>query len=62
MTPQEIFSLVGRDLVRVEAEFYSHTRDASEVVSSIVATCIKVVANARPALLLLASRLVSGSQ
>ena len=61
MTPQEIFSLVGRDLVRVEAEFYRHTQDASEVVSSIVRYMHEGGGKrVRPALLLLASKLVSG--
>ncbi|HEV8485160.1 MAG TPA: polyprenyl synthetase family protein [Blastocatellia bacterium] len=61
MTPQEIFSLVGRDLVRVEEEFYRHTQDASEVVSSIVRYMHEGGGKrVRPALLLLASKLVSG--
>jgi octaprenyl-diphosphate synthase len=61
MTPQEIFSLVGRDLVRVEEEFYRHTQDASDVVSSIVRYMHEGGGKrVRPALLLLASKLVSG--
>ena len=61
MTPQEIFSLVGRDLLRVEEEFYRHTVDASDVVSSIVRYMHEGGGKrVRPALLLLASKLVSG--
>ena len=61
MTPQEIFSLVGRDLVRVEEEFYRHTEDASDIVSSIVRYMHEGGGKrVRPALLLLASKLVSG--
>jgi octaprenyl-diphosphate synthase len=61
MTPQEIFSLVSHDLVRVEEEFYGHMKDASEVVSSIVRYMHEGGGKrVRPALLLLASRLVSG--
>jgi octaprenyl-diphosphate synthase len=61
MTPQEIFSLVSHDLVRVEEEFYGHMKDASDVVSSIVRYMHEGGGKrVRPALLLLASRLVSG--
>jgi octaprenyl-diphosphate synthase len=60
MTPQEIFSLVSHDLVRVEEEFYCHLKDASEVVSSIVRYMHEGGGKrVRPALLLLASKLIS---
>ena len=60
MTPAQIFSLVRRDLVQVEEELDRRVRDASEVVSSIVRyTQQSGGKRVRPALLLLAAKLVN---
>ena len=61
MSPEEIFSLVRHDLELVEREFEREVTDASPVVSSIARYLQEGGGKrVRPALLLLASRLVSG--
>src|SRR5262245_18444587 len=61
MTPEEIFSLVHHDLALVEQEFERNVSDASTLVSSIARYLHDGGGKrVRPALLLLASRLVSG--
>jgi octaprenyl-diphosphate synthase len=61
MTPEEIFSLVQRDLALVEEEFDRNLSDASTLVSSIGRYLHEGGGKrVRPALVLLASRLVSG--
>lgn len=61
MTPEEIFSLVRRDLALVEQEFDRDIADASPAVSSIARYLHEGGGKrVRPALLLLASKLVNG--
>lgn len=61
MTPEEIFSLVHHDLTLVEEEFDRNVSDVSTIVSSIARYLHEGGGKrVRPALLLLASRLVSG--
>lgn len=61
MTPEEIFSLVRRELALVEEEFERHISDASPVVASIGSYLREGGGKRiRPALLLLAAKLVSG--
>jgi octaprenyl-diphosphate synthase len=61
MTPEEIFSLVRRDLTLVEREFERQVDDASPDVSSIARYLLEGGGKrVRPTLLLLASRLASG--
>ena len=61
MTPEEIFSLVQRDLALVEEEFDRNLSDASTLVTSIGRYLHDGGGKrVRPALVLLASRLVSG--
>lgn len=61
VTPEEIFSLVHRDLALVEQEFDRNLRDASTLVSSVARYVHEGGGKrVRPALLLLASRMVSG--
>ncbi|HSB11461.1 MAG TPA: polyprenyl synthetase family protein [Blastocatellia bacterium] len=61
MTPEEIFALVHRDLALVEEEFDRNISDASTLVSSIARYLQEGGGKrVRPALLLLASRLVNG--
>lgn len=60
MTPEEIFSLVRRDLALVEQEFDRNASDASDLVSEIARYLHEGGGKrVRPALLLLASRLIS---
>jgi len=60
MTPEEIFFLVHEDLARVEEEFDRDVSDASPLVSSIARYVHEGGGKrVRPALVLLASRLVS---
>jgi octaprenyl-diphosphate synthase len=61
MSPEEIFSLVRRDLLLVEKEFERHVSDASPFVSSVARYLHEGGGKrVRPALLLLSSCLVSG--
>ena len=61
MTPEEIFALVHRDLSLVEEEFDRSISEASAPVSSVARYLQEGGGKrVRPALLLLASRLVSG--
>src|SRR5262245_9578983 len=61
MTPEEIFSLVHHDIALVEEEFDRNVSDVSTAVSSIARYLHDGGGKrVRPALLLLASRLVSG--
>ena len=61
MSPEEIFSLVHRDLVLVEEEFDRNLSDASALVSDVARYLHDGGGKrVRPALVLLASRLVSG--
>ena len=61
MTPQQIFSLVGPDLIRVEEEFCRQINDASDLVSQIVRYMHESGGKrVRPALVLLASKLIAG--
>lgn len=61
MTPEEIFALVHQDLALVEEEFDRNISDASSLVSSIARYLQEGGGKrVRPALLLLASRLVNG--
>lgn len=61
MSPEEIFSLVHRDLVLVEEEFERNLSDASALVSDVARYLHDGGGKrVRPALVLLASRLVSG--
>jgi octaprenyl-diphosphate synthase len=61
MTPEQIFSLIRRDLQRVEGEFDRFISDAYPVVSSIGQYLREGGGKRiRPALVLLASRMVSG--
>src|SRR5215510_6370443 len=61
MTPEEIFSLVHHDLALVEEEFDRNVSDVSTAVSSIARYLHEGGGKrVRPALLLLASKLVSG--
>ena len=61
MTPEEIFALVHGDLVLVEEEFDRNISDASSLVSSIARYLQEGGGKrVRPALLLLASRMVNG--
>jgi octaprenyl-diphosphate synthase len=61
MTPEEIFALIREDLALVEQEFERHVSDASAIVSSIARYLREGGGKrVRPALLLLASRLVCG--
>jgi octaprenyl-diphosphate synthase len=61
MSPEKIFSLVQRDLALVEEEFDRNLSDASTLVSSIGRYLHEGGGKrVRPALVLLASRLVSG--
>jgi len=61
MTPEEIFFLVHQDLALVEKEFDRNVADASSLVSSVVRYLHEGGGKrVRPALLLLASKLISG--
>jgi octaprenyl-diphosphate synthase len=61
MSPEEIFSLVHQDLARVEDEFNRNVSDASALVSDVARYLHDGGGKrVRPALVLLASRLVSG--
>jgi octaprenyl-diphosphate synthase len=61
MSPEEIFRLVGRDIQLVEQEFLRSISDASPLVSSIARYLYEGGGKrVRPALVLLASRLVGG--
>lgn len=61
MTPEEIFSLVRRELALVEEEFEREISDASPVVSSIGSYLREGGGKRiRPALLLLSAKMVSG--
>lgn len=61
MTPEEIFSLVGHDIQLVEQEFDRHITDASPVVETMARYLHEGGGKrVRPALLMLASRLVCG--
>ena len=60
MTPEEIFSLVRRDLMLVEEEFDRNASDASNLVSEIARYLHEGGGKrVRPTLLLLSSRLIS---
>src|SRR5258708_36558871 len=61
MSPEEIFFLVHRDLVLVEEEFDRNLSDASALVSDVARYLHDGGGKrVRPALVLLASRMVSG--
>jgi len=61
MTPEEIFSLVHRDLALVEEEFDRNVSDVSTLVSSVARYLHEGGGKrVRPALVLLASRMVRG--
>lgn len=61
MSPEEIFSLVHHDLARVEEEFDRNLSDASALVSDVARYLHDGGGKrVRPALVLLASRLVNG--
>ena len=63
MTPEEAFALVKEDLVLVEQEFERQVSDASPVVSSIARYLREGGGKrVRPALVLLAARVVSGTR
>jgi len=60
LTPEEIFSLVHHDLVKVEQEFHRRISEASSEVSSVARYLQEGGGKrVRPAMLLLASRVVS---
>lgn len=61
MSPVEIFTLIREDLISVEHEFSNQVNDASPMVASIVKYLLESGGKrVRPALVLLASRLVCG--
>jgi len=61
MPPEAIFSLIQRDIQLVEQEFFRNVSDASPVVSSIARYLYEGGGKrVRPAMLLLASRVVGG--
>src|SRR5689334_6428371 len=61
MSPVEIFALIKDDLLHVEQEFGNQVNDASPLVASVVKYLLESGGKrVRPALVLLASRLVCG--